>query len=208
MPTTPGIPYGGKLRFVPEEVRILNSRLPGSVTLVEPDAAGRDATASAALDQETAPTRTNVLTHLAVCPIAHFACHGVNDPADPSRSRLLLHDHSEAPFTVSALGSLHLNHLRLAYLSACDTAISTNTQLIDEAIHLASGFQLAGYPHVIGTLWAVNDHVAVAVADAFYAAFTNEPNSAATALHEAVRAARRALRGTPSLWASHIHVGA
>lgn len=208
MPTTPGLPYGGELRFVPEEVRILNSRLPGSVALIEPEVADRDATAGAASGQETAPTRANVLTHLAVCPIAHFACHGVNDPADPSRSRLLLEDHSQAPLTVSALGSLHLSHARLAYLSACDTALSASTQLIDEAIHLASGFQLAGYPHVIGTLWAIDDRIAVTIADAFYAAFTNEPDSAATALHEAVRAARTDLCATPSLWASHIHVGA
>ena len=98
--------------------------------------------------------------------------------------------------------------MQLADLSACDTALSANTQLIDEAIHLASGFQLAGYPHVIGTLRAVDDHVAVTITDAFYAAFTNESNSAATALHEAVCVARRDFRGTPSRWASHIHVGA
>jgi CHAT domain-containing protein len=152
---------------------------------------------------------------MAVCPVAHFACHGISDPADPSRSRLLLRDHHDRPLTVSALSSVHLRHARLAYLSACDTALSSHVRLIDEAIHLASAFQLAGYPHVIGTLWAIDDHVAVQVADAFYAKITSgrsgwglDVGQAAVALHEAVRAIRDALPATPSLWASHIHAGA
>lgn len=214
MPTTPGLPDYGRLRFVEEEARILANRLPGAVILAEPDPGNGDDASGAAVDLITAPTRANVLSHLTACPTAHFACHGVSDPADPSSSRLLLHDHHDAPLTVSALASLHLDHARLAYLSACDTALSASSQLIDEAIHLTSALQLAGYPHVIGTLWAIDDHIAVQIADAFYAALTNAPGPgfdtrhAATALHEAVRTVRSTYPNTPSLWASHIHVGA
>ena len=57
---------------------------------------------------------------------------------------------------------------QLAYLSACDTAITSTAGLIDEAIHLTTAFQLAGFPHVIGTLWEINDELAVTIADAFY----------------------------------------
>ncbi|MGC4746611.1 CHAT domain-containing protein [Micromonospora sp. DT201] len=33
-------------------------------------------------------------------------------------------------------------------------------QPADEAIHIASALQTAGFPHVIGTLWPIPDHVA------------------------------------------------
>lgn len=215
MPTTPGLEDHGQLRFVQEEARMLASRLPGAIILTEPDPANGDDASRAASDPDAIPTRANVFAHLATCPIAHFACHGTNNPADPSSSRLLLHDHRDAPLTVSALGSAHLEHARLAYLSACDTALSTSTQLIDEAIHLASAFQLAGYPHVIGTLWAIDDYVAVQIAETFYAALIEKGSDlaldasyAAIALHEAIRAVRDTFPTTPSLWASHIHTGA
>ena len=215
MPTTPGLPDHGQLRFVREEARLIADRLPGAVTLTEPDPADSDDMSGATIDPDTAPTRANVLARLTAAPAAHFACHGVSDAADPSSSRLLLRDHRDVPLTVSALASVHLDHAQLAYLSACDTALSTSAQLIDEAIHLASAFQLAGYPHVIGTLWTINDYIAVQIADAFYAALTNnaagsgfDASDAAMALHEAVRTVRNTLPGTPSLWASHIHAGA
>ena len=102
-----------------------------------------------------------MLEHLPGCAIAHFACHGYTDPADPSQSRLLLHDHRRDPLTVAALAPLALDHAHLAYLSACSTARATDTRLLDEAIHLATAFQLAGFPHVIGTLWEINDAIAV-----------------------------------------------
>jgi hypothetical protein len=215
MPTTPGLPGNGRLSFAQEEARMLASRLPGAIMLTEPDPADDSGPSAAALDPGTIPTRANVLTRLASCSAAHFACHGANDAADPSSSCLLLHDHRDAPLTVSALASVRLDHARMAYLSACSTALSTNMQLIDEAIHLTSAFQIAGYPHVIGTLWAIDDQVAVQIAEAFYDRIIGEQpgpglnaSNAARALHEAVRELRDAFPATPSLWASHIHAGA
>jgi len=158
------------------------------------------------------PTKATVLENLANCTIAHFACRGHTDPADPSRSHLLLHDHRRDPFTVAALTPMNLNHARLAYLSACGTARMTSTRLLDEAIHLASAFQLAGFPHVIGTLWEIDDKVAVDIAHAFYAVLTNpdgtiDPRQAASAIHHATRTQRDQRPATPYLWASHIHAG-
>ncbi|TDB88973.1 CHAT domain-containing protein [Actinomadura sp. KC216] len=206
MPTTPGLPGGGRLHHVSAESQAVAGRLPEPVTLTEPDG-------SPAADG--VPTRAAVLRHLTTCPIVHFACHGTEDPVDPSNSRLLLHDHETAPLTVTALAPLHLGHARLAYLSACETALTTNLDLIDEAIHLASAFQIAGYRHVIGTLWKVNDARSAHIATTFYSRLTDglngsalDPSRAAHALHEAVRLQRDAVPGTPSLWAAHIHTGA
>lgn len=106
-----------------------------------------------------------VLAELGRCAIAHFACHGYSDPADPSHSRLLLHDSAE-PLTVASLAPVNLSHADLAYLSACQTAINSAARLIDEAIHLSAAFQLAGFRQVIGTPWEIEDEISARVAAA------------------------------------------
>jgi tetratricopeptide (TPR) repeat protein len=89
MPTTPGVP--GRLHHVPAEATLLHNRLPHAVLLTEPD------TTDPAVASALQPTKATVLARLARYPIAHFACHGVSDTADPSKSRLLLHDHATDP---------------------------------------------------------------------------------------------------------------
>ena len=204
MPTTPGLPGGGRLPNVADEATLLQARLPDPVLLAEP---GTDT----GLHPDDLPTKANVLAHLPGTAIAHFACHGHTDPADPSRSLLLLHDHQHDPLSVAGLAPVALDHAELAYLSACSTGITTDTRLLDEAIHLVTAFQLAGFPRVIGTLWEINDHVAVRIADAFYTALTAgalDTGRAASALHHAVRAIRDECPGIPSRWAAYIHAGA
>ncbi|MEV6732580.1 CHAT domain-containing tetratricopeptide repeat protein [Streptomyces sp. NPDC051364] len=217
MPTTPGLPGQGRLRFVDAEVAMLEARFPDPVVLRERDHGGGQADPAPA----TTPTKARVLARLPHCAIAHFACHGSSDPADPSQSRLLLHDHEDDPLTVKSLAPVALDHVRLAYLSACRTAAVDTVDLLDEAIHLTSAFQLAGFPHVIGTLWEIDDQTAVRIARAFYdglgaGSAAVDPDRAARALHEAVRQLRDGddlppgydRRGTPLLWAAHLHAGA
>lgn len=217
MPTTPGLPGQGRLRFVDAEVAMLEARFPDPVVLRETEHGGGQADPAPA----TTPTKARVLARLPHCAIAHFACHGSSDPADPSQSRLLLHDHEEDPLTVKSLAPVALDHVRLAYLSACRTAAVDTVDLLDEAIHLTSAFQLAGFPHVIGTLWEIDDQTAVRIARAFYDGLGTDsaavdPDRAARALHEAVRQLRDGddlppgydRRGTPLLWAAHLHAGA
>ncbi|WP_217441525.1 CHAT domain-containing tetratricopeptide repeat protein [Nocardia barduliensis] len=207
MPTTPHVK--GRLASVTDEVRIVSARTPSPITLVEPDP--NEATPP---EVGRLPTRDNVLSLLRRSTIAHFACHGISDSTDPSRSRLLLRDHTTKPLTVSTVAAIHLDDARLAYLSACQTALTTDQRFIDEAIHLTSAFQLAGYRHVVGTLWAVNDSASAHIAEHFYAGLsaTQSPvpdiDHAAHALHHAVRDLRDAIPAAPFLWASHLHVGA
>ena len=52
----------------------------------------------------------------------------------------------------------------LAYLSACGIGEIKHDNLTDEAVHLISACQLAGFRHVIGTLWKVNDQLCVEAA--------------------------------------------
>ncbi len=207
MATTPGI--SGRLRYVPAEAAMLCASLPNPTLLTE---LGTPAGDPPVLPTAT-PTRENVLAYLPECPIAHFACHGASDPADPSKSLLLLSDYSTDPMTVASLASVRLDRAQLAYLSACRTAFSAAAGLLDEAIHLASAFQLAGFPHVIGTLWEIGDATAVDVARAFYSRLRTGDGSldisrAAFSLHQAIRAIRDKLPATPSVWAAHLHAGA
>ncbi|KAH8896962.1 hypothetical protein GQ53DRAFT_890564 [Thozetella sp. PMI_491] len=113
------------------------------------------------------PCQKEILSALKDCKLFHFAGHGSTNQLDPSKSSLLLHD---GQLTV---GSLFKNNLRsgapfLAYLSACGTGQVTHDQLTDESVHLISAYQLAGFRHVVGTLWDVNDKFCAETAVAVY----------------------------------------
>ncbi|MFJ8980798.1 CHAT domain-containing protein [Streptomyces sp. NPDC102282] len=156
-------------------------------------------------------TRSAVVSALPRHACVHFACHGLGDPRRPSDSLLVLHDHGEHPLTVGDLSRLRLPSVRLAYLSACDT-LRTSPELADEAVHLVSALQMAGFPHVIGSLWHVDDTIGADVAGDVYGTLHTGNGSldvsrTAHALHEAVRTLRAAYPATPSLWACQVHVG-
>lgn len=202
MPVTPGAAPLDKVRL---EVRKVSARLPRPVIL-SPDEKGNGS-------GDRLPTRDNVLAHLSGCAVAHFSCHGEARADDPSSSRLFLLDHETAPFTVAGLAPVRLDRAQLAYLSACRTAFGGSVRLADEAIHLVSAFQLAGFPHVVGTQWEISDTRAVEIADAVYSRTRNEEGDfdsdrAAFALHRAVRGLRDRLPRAPFLWAAFVHAGA
>jgi CHAT domain-containing protein len=110
--------------------------------------------------------------------------------------------------TVVEISGLRLRDAELAFLSACSTA-DAGGRIPDEAIHLASAFQLAGYRHVIATLWPIADKPAVQVSEDVYRALRNEAHAdgAARALHAAVRDLRARLPYFPSIWSSYVHYG-
>ncbi|MFI5590016.1 CHAT domain-containing protein [Amycolatopsis sp. NPDC051758] len=212
MPTTPGLP-DARLPLVSSEIAVVRRYFPDHIELCESGRTSEDADAEDLNAECRVPTRAAVLAHLPTHPVVHFACHGVTDLTDPSLSRLILHDHIENPLSVASLAPLALDQVQLAYLSACQTAAIHTPQLVDEAIHLASAFNLAGYPHVIGTLWEISDRRAVAIAEAFYAGLRRADGSleferAASALHHAVRNVSRRRPWAPSLWAGYLHTGA
>ena len=190
MPHTPG---ARDLPGAVAEAAWLQRRFPGQVTVLT----GAQATHEA------------VLAALPSGRWAHFACHGASDLANPSASCLLLTDYRQRPLTVTDVARLRLDGAGLAFLSACSTAQPGN-QLADEAIHLASAFQLAGYRHVIATLWPIRDQHAVDFTADIYTTLTPaSEGDAVGAVHAAARRMRRRWGwDTPSVWASHIHVGA
>ncbi|GLY94453.1 CHAT domain-containing protein [Actinoplanes sp. NBRC 103695] len=145
--------------------------------------------------------------------LVHFACHYQVDHADPDGSGLILADGDDGALTVGRVAKEHRPGAALAFLSACETVRAPDL-LHDEAIHAATAFQLAGYRHVIGTLWPVEEGAAAQITEAFYARLTHDgttapdPSSADEALHHAVRGLRERCAGlSPSLWAAHVHSG-
>lgn len=96
---------------------------------------------------------------------AHFACHRSFNPVSPlllaKESHLTLRDLLNAK-------SKHLEFLRLAVLSACQTAITDFRRIPDELVGLFSGFLQAGVPSVIGTLWSVDDMSTALLVTHFY----------------------------------------
>nr|WTB34364.1 CHAT domain-containing protein [Streptomyces sp. NBC_00830] len=152
-----------------------------------------------------AATSQSVLDALPRHGTAHFVCHGLTDPLDPSGSRLLLADHRERPLTVAALADLRLREAELAHLSACSTSVTAH-RLADEFVHITAAFQLCGYRQVVGTLWPVTDAAAEAVAEAFHARrAAGLPG--AQALTDALLDLRDRYPATPTRWAAHVHTG-
>nr|WSW67625.1 CHAT domain-containing protein [Streptomyces sp. NBC_00995] len=141
-------------------------------------------------------------------PWVHFSCHGVSELLDPSQSGLVLYD---GRLTVSDVATRRPTAPQLAMLSAC-SASQGGIELSDEVVQLSSSFQLAGYPHVIGTLWPIADKLATHLTEEFYTALAEDivrgrPLDPAAALHGPVRALRNRYAQAPHLWAAHIHTG-
>ena len=112
------------------------------------------------------PTKQDVVSELRDCQIVHFACHGESEIHNPSR--LLLEDWQTDPLMADEVSTLEPKTAQLTFLSSCHAARCRDLQLLDEAIHLSAAFQLAGFPHVIGTLWQINDFHSTTLAKNVY----------------------------------------
>ena len=166
------------------------------------------------------PRKVTVLGQIKNCNIVHFACHGEVDADSPSASRLLLSDWQENSLSVMDVIRCRIENAQMAYLSACHAANTRNLALLDENIHMASAFLLAGFPSVVGTLWHIGAKDSVTIAESVYIKCmtsngTVDNRKTAAALHMAVRELRERTRyelgakeiDDPVEWAAYIHVG-
>ncbi|KAL7910078.1 CHAT domain-containing protein [Trichoderma velutinum] len=139
--------------------------------------------------------KQDVLAAIADCEIFHFAGHGSTHPTEPLQSMLLLEDWCESPLTVSSLLEAEMGSSPpfLAYLSACGTSEIRSESSTDESIHLANACQLAGFRHVIGTIWSVADEICVEMARLVYGYLHNKglnDEVVSWGLHQAARKLR------------------
>lgn len=157
------------------------------------------------------PDVQTVLDSIRDTSYVHFSCHGKSDPRDPSNSALFLREGSM--LNVRTITRQRLENAIVAYLSACETFDMQVETLAEEAIHITSGFQAAGFAHVIGTLWSVGDKSSMRVAETFYRNILDGNGNidvggsrVAFALYDAIEK----LRGgglDPLVWVPYAHSG-
>lgn len=218
METTPD---STRLPFAREEVREVCDMFPARIQRVMFDN----------------PLRADLLHELRNCTIFHFAGHGKTDARNPSLSGLILSapdGRGPLPLTVQDLQTLRFHERGrplLAYLSACSTGRIEDNALANEGIHLMGACRLAGFRHVIGSLWEVSDRICVKIASIVYETMLGnglDESSVATSLHHAIRTVRGGVLNAdpssqqgrdfgkrenhrmevgPPLWATFIHIG-
>lgn len=172
-------------------------------------------------------TPASVLSRLPLANIVHFACHGEADARDIENSHLVLYADNavdeEAPvannsanegrLTVREIQASKVPNATIAYISTCSGAESKVRELSDEMIHIVSAFQLAGFEHVVGSLWKTKDAACRQVAEEFYRELwrvkgSGEPATGVhDALHVAVQKLREKHRDKPLIWAPFVHYG-
>ncbi|GAC1343618.1 MAG: hypothetical protein NVSMB27_03670 [Ktedonobacteraceae bacterium] len=137
---------------------------------------------------ETLKTGESTLTHI------HFACHGKAELTDPDNSGLLLA--FGARLKMRALVKpeiMHFEQLRLASLSACQTA-ALDIELPDEVIGLPAAWLQAGAKGVLASFWLINDNITRAFMTRFYELHLSDQLEPV----EALWLAQRWLRGMPT----------
>jgi CHAT domain-containing protein len=141
-------------------------------------------------------TRAEVLAQLRDARLLHFAGHAY---ADFNRVGLVLGPAALLSSHDIAVSGLH--NLKLAVLSACDTANGDEGTSAD-GDSLARTLVAAGVPNVVASRWRVDSNVTRQLMRVFYANLTSGKTPA-----ESLRAAKAAIRTIPSYqhpyyWAS------
>ncbi|KAJ7831874.1 CHAT domain-containing protein, partial [Mycena leptocephala] len=98
------------------------------------------------------------------CSWVDLACHGYQDPQDPTQSHLRLYGGNLGLETILRMP---LPSAQFVFLAACQTA-KGDAQLVNESFHLRGAFITAGFQSAIGTMWSMYDNDGPVVADIVY----------------------------------------
>ncbi|KAH0563392.1 hypothetical protein GP486_002038 [Trichoglossum hirsutum] len=116
--------------------------------------------------------------------------------------------------TLQKIFDMGLKTSWIAYLSACSTAENKSRHLADGVLHLASGFQVSGFRHVIASMWPASDDFCVSVAKTFYQMIEKHywktgisDDLVAQALDSPLEIVRDNLHKQPLAWAQFVHYG-
>lgn len=160
------------------------------------------------LEEEKASPAT-VIAEMKQHSWIHLACHATQNLVDPTKSAFQLHN---GLLSLKSISQNSFKNAGLAFLSACQTATG-DEKLPEEAVHLAAGMILAGYPTVIATMWSIKDSDAPLIAEKVYKRLLEgkvaDTRKTAKALHEAVDYLRGEVGEKAFVrWVPYIHIGA
>lgn len=146
------------------------------------------------------PTKENVVGLIKHSQVFHFAGHGYAHPTNPSQSYLLLPNRERLSGEDLMTDEMAAARPWLAYLSACSTSRTHEERLMNESSHLNGVFLLAGFRHIVGTLWEVSDSQSQKLASLFYSKLkcsmkNGKRDGVALALNTATRELRNTLMG-------------
>ena len=130
-------------------------------------------------EQATQQAVKNVLSYYSVF---HFSCHSSANFTEPLNSGLLMAN--DQILSLRDLLELNLDGVRLAVLSACETALP-GTKLIDEVVSLSTGMLQAGVAGVVASLWSVSEQSTMLLLSKFYKLWRDENLSPKQALYQA-----------------------
>jgi CHAT domain-containing protein/tetratricopeptide (TPR) repeat protein len=152
-----------------------------------------------------------VLHDLPETEILHFAGHAL---ATGGRTGLLLAAGGEGVtarsgpegggaevLAASELNASNLRECRLAVLSACSTARSEGTELVDPGA-LVGAFLLAGVPDVVASRWDVNSSVTTRLMQAFYKRLLAGDSTALALARATGRIQQSPMTAHPYYWAA------
>jgi CHAT domain-containing protein/tetratricopeptide (TPR) repeat protein len=140
-------------------------------------------------EQAKQPAVKNALANYSVL---HFSCHGYANFNEPLDSGLLMAN--DERLSLRDLFDLRLTGIRLAVLSACETALP-GIETIDEVISLPIGMLQAGVAGVAASLWSVADISTMMLMARFYDLWRKENLELPEALGQAQQWVRDTTNG-------------
>ena len=163
--------------------------------------------------EDAKATTEKVKSEMKVHNWVHFACHGIQDVAEPLKSGVHLHD---GCLELLEIMQQQIPNPDLAFLSAYQTN-KGDLKLSEQVVHLIAGLLAAGYHGVVGTMWSISDTHGPDFSMEFYKYLLTGKGSegldstqAAYALDHAVRKVRESLGDSDTAlltWVPYVHFG-
>jgi CHAT domain-containing protein len=118
------------------------------------------------------------LAYLIKYGVIYFACYRISNYIDPFNNGLILQESDGIKertdkFTVRQISDMNLEKMKIIYFSVCSTVENRAEELVNKMIYFASEFQVAGFNHIIISIWATDDKIYMKIIGKFYGQLKN-----------------------------------